>query len=167
MTLKYFAYGSNLHFDRFKERVPSARIMNTATLPGHRLSFCKHGADDSGKCTIISATGDVHGVIYEIHKEHKPQLDQCEIGYETRNIIVTTSAGPIETFTYVAQADMIKPDLSPYHWYKLYVWLGAQAHGLDPNYCAMLAEQNSIDDPDNKRSNFHLSVLGIDPQPLN
>lgn len=166
-TLHYFAYGSNLHFSRFEMRVPSARIINTASLPGHQLTFNKHGIDDSGKCNIIPADSEVHGVVYEIDSAHKAQLDQLESGYASCQIVVNTDTRQLQAFTYIAHENMIKHDLSPYHWYKMYVFLGAQAHGINPDYCSLIAEHHSIEDPDKKRNQTHFSILGIDTHVLN
>ncbi len=165
-TLRYFAYGSNLHFSRFEIRVPSARIINTAILPGHRLTFDKHGLDDSGKCNIMPADDEVHGVVYEIDSTHKAQLDALEAGYESHPVLVNSITGLVQAFTYVAHDNMIKNNLLPYHWYKLYVLLGARDHGLDPDYCSLIAEHHSIEDPNKKRNHTHLSIIGIETHAL-
>ena len=49
-TLLYFAYGSNLHPERLRERVPSAESLGVARLEAHVLRFHKRGRDGSGKC---------------------------------------------------------------------------------------------------------------------
>jgi len=161
MTLKYFAYGSNLHFKRFQQRVPSARIIDMAVLPGYQLAFHKHGADDSAKCNIIRADGEVHGVVYEMAMTEKPILDQLESGYESCQLVVNTNAGPLKPYAYIASDDNINHSLLPYHWYKLYVLHGAQQHGLDAAYCSIIESQVSINDPDAKRHEEHLSMLGL------
>ena len=46
----YFAYGSNLSSARMAARVPSARVVARAQLPGHALRFHKVGRDGSAKC---------------------------------------------------------------------------------------------------------------------
>lgn len=161
MTLKYFAYGSNLHFSRFQQRVPSARIIDKAVLPGYQLAFHKHGIDDSGKCNIIRSDGEVHGVVYEMAIAEKPVLDQLESGYQSQQIIVNTDAGPLKPYAYIATDDSVNHSLLPYHWYKLYVLHGALQHGLDSEYCSILESQASINDPDGKRHDEHLSILGL------
>ena len=161
MTLKYFAYGSNLHFKRFQQRVASARFIDMAVLPGYQLAFHKHGADDSAKCNIIRGSGEVHGVVYEIATTEKPVLDQLESGYESCELVVNTNTGPLKPYAYIAGDDSINHSLLPYHWYKLYVLHGAQQHGLDADYCSIIASQVSINDPDIKRHDDHLSILGL------
>jgi gamma-glutamylcyclotransferase len=156
----YFAYGSNLHLARFRQRVPSANVITSALLPGYELAFCKHGRDDSGKCTILPAANDqVQGVVYEIALSERPDLDELEGGYDRHILVVNTSMGTLQTFTYIARAELIKPGLLPYHWYKDYVLQGAQQHGLDADYCARIKAQNSIDDPDMERARQHLENL--------
>ncbi len=161
MTLKYFAYGSNLHFKRFQQRVASVRFIDIAVLPGYQLAFHKHGADDSAKCNIIRGSGEVHGVVYEIAVSEKSILDQIESGYESCELFVNTNAGSLKSYAYVATDQSINNSLLPYHWYKLYVLHGAQQHGLDTDYCSIIESQVSINDPDTKRHADHLSILGL------
>jgi len=161
MTLKYFAYGSNLHFKRFQQRVASARFIDLAVLPGYQLAFHKHGADESAKCNIIRAEAEVHGVVYEIAATEKPILDQLESGYESCELVVNTKTGPLKPYAYLATDKSINHSLLPYHWYKLYVLHGAQQHGLNADYCSIIGSQVSINDPDAKRHADHLSMLGL------
>ncbi len=161
MTLKYFAYGSNLHFKRFQQRVASARFIDIAVLSGYQLAFHKHGADDSAKCNIIRAQAEVHGVVYEIAATEKPILDQLESGYESSEFVVNTTTGSLKPYAYVATDQNINHSLLPYHWYKQYVLHGAQQHGLDADYCSIIESQVSINDPDARRHAHHLSILGL------
>lgn len=162
-SLYYFAYGSNLHPVRFRRRVPSARVVTTAILPGYTLSFEKHGADDSGKCNItLDANEAVQGVVYQIAAAERPSLDTLEGGYDCRQLVVNTVKGCMEIYVYVARNDMIQPGLAPYHWYKLYVLHGARQQGLDANYCGRIEAQYSVDDPDTERQREHFRILGIE-----
>jgi hypothetical protein len=54
--LHYLAYGSNLHPIRLRQRVNSARLIATLSLPGYRVLFNKRGQDLSAKCNLV-ATG--------------------------------------------------------------------------------------------------------------
>lgn len=161
-SLYYFAYGSNLHPLRFRRRVPSARVVANAVLPGHQLVFDKHGGDDSGKCTIMPGAAEVQGVVYEMEASERPELDILESGYECCERVVNTFAGAMPAFVYIARAEMIIPGLLPYHWYKLYVLLGARQHGLDPHYCRRIEAQAHIDDPHIERQRQHFQILGIE-----
>ncbi len=162
MTVTYFAYGSNLHFSRLKQRVASARVIDKAILPGYQLAFHKHGADDSGKCNIIVGDAEVHGVVYEIAEREQSLLDEHEAGYTFHQVKVDTRTGTMPAYTYIAHDEKINHDLLPYHWYKLYVLQGALSHGLDADYCSLISLQNSINDPDAERNDHHFSILGIE-----
>lgn len=162
MTLTYFAYGSNLHFSRFEQRVPSARVINKAILPGYQLAFHKLGIDDSGKCNIIAGDAEVLGVVYEIATAEQPFLDRHETGYDLCHVDVNTGTGPLQAYTYIAHDEKINHSLLPYHWYKLYVLQGALSHGLNSDYCSLIALQDSINDPDADRNDHHFSILGIE-----
>jgi gamma-glutamylcyclotransferase len=161
MTLTYFAYGSNLHFSRFEQRVPSARVIDKASLTGYQLAFHKLGIDDSGKCNIIAGDAEVHGVVYEIATTERLHLDHHETGYDLHCVDVNTSTGPMQAYTYIAHDEKIDHSLLPYHWYKLYVLQGALSHGLDADYCSLIALHDSINDPDAERNDHHFSILGV------
>lgn len=80
-TLKYFAYGSNIHPTRFRARASSSCILCTALLPGYSLKFHKRGGDGSGKCNAIftgSERDALFGVIYQIPLDEKTRLDEIE-----------------------------------------------------------------------------------------
>lgn len=163
----YFAYGSNLHIARFRRRVPSARVIGPAVLKGYRLVFDKQGADDSGKCALVPDADEVHGVVYEMAAAERPALDAVEGGYACRPCVVNTSKGGLEAYVYMAGSESMRPGLRPYHWYKLYVLHGARQHGLDPDYCARIAAQCSMDDPHGPRHRENCEILGIELTEVN
>ena len=66
MSPYYFAYGSNMSRARLQERVPEARSLGRAQLPGFGLRWNKPGRDDSGKANIVPAEAEiVWGVLYD------------------------------------------------------------------------------------------------------
>lgn len=68
-TLLNFSYGSNLLGKRMLQRVPSARVVQTARLDGYQLCWHKAGQDGSAKCDIVRtsvAGACVHGVVYAL-----------------------------------------------------------------------------------------------------
>jgi len=77
--LDYFAYGSNLHPPRLRERTPSARVRGKALLRGYRLKLHKRGRDLSAKCDA-ARTGRredlVRGVVYRIARGERRLLDR-------------------------------------------------------------------------------------------
>ncbi|MEH6728397.1 MAG: gamma-glutamylcyclotransferase family protein, partial [Hyphomicrobiales bacterium] len=81
MTLHIFSYGSNLLLARLKARVPSARFIGKAALPGHVLRWHKPGSDGSGKCDAFhtnDSADHLWGGIFEIDTAHKHFLDAAE-----------------------------------------------------------------------------------------
>ena len=103
-----FSYGSNMSQRRLQARVPSARFMAVAELPGHRLRFHKSASDGSAKCNAED-TGNpedrVIGVVYEIAATEKPDLDRHEalgFGYDEKQVVLKTEKG------YPARLDVLR-----------------------------------------------------------
>lgn len=146
---------------RLRARVPSATPLGSALLPGHRLAFHKAGRDGSAKCDIVASDErQVHGVLYRMHRIHRPALDDAEglgRGYDLRTVQLS---GPddvrVRAFTYVATH--IDPGLRPYRWYVEHVLRGAHEHGLPADYIASIATIVAIDDPDRVRSRTELAI---------
>jgi len=123
--LIYFAYGSNMLSRRLRARTPSAVAISTGFVEGRRLTFDKVSSDGSGKCDIeatFNSDDRVYGVVYEIDKSEKGELDKAEglgHGYEEKTINICTSSGNCQAISYVASKK--EPALRPYHWYKAIV----------------------------------------------
>jgi gamma-glutamylcyclotransferase (GGCT)/AIG2-like uncharacterized protein YtfP len=134
----YFAYGSNLSFERMSERVPSAQVVCAARVAGRRLSLGKRGRDGSGKATLVEAPeASVWGVVYRIDLDHWPRLDRYERGYARIRVpLVSVRAEPIAATTYLAPETA--PDPTAFAWYKRLIVNGAREHGLPAAYVAML-----------------------------
>ena len=82
-TVRYFAYGANLHPLRLCTMVPSCEVVATAVLADHALRFHKRGRDGSAKCDAFPEPGAaVHGVVYRLDAEERPALDRGEGGYD-------------------------------------------------------------------------------------
>ncbi len=162
----YFAYGSNLHPQRLIERVPSARLLGTSILRQHRLVFHKIGIDGSGKCSLIKTEleGDaVLGAIYTFEIEHKSLLDEFESlgrGYHDQKIVVEYDGMQFDCITYIAQPDFTDSSLSPFHWYKQLVLLGARHLAFPEAYIDSISRVLSIEDPDAERRALHEQLLG-------
>lgn len=157
-----FAYGSNLFTERMVRRVPSARVVGPAALPGHRLTFHMRSTDGSGKADAApSATREdrVEGVIYRLHPVHLAGLDRVEGGYlrrvhrfglevgevarearQTEGLRRARSNGVrvIRAWTYHARPERVEPGMRPFRWYHELVVKGARTHGLSPAYMAGL-----------------------------
>ncbi|WP_299403806.1 gamma-glutamylcyclotransferase family protein [Acaryochloris sp. IP29b_bin.148] len=154
-SVHYFAYGSNLYRARLQQRVPSATVISQGQLLGYRLRFNKIGLDGSGKGNI-EATGcsedSVWGAIFQLDPTELPALDRAEslgVGYARHPLKVVTPQGNITAFTYIA---LLKDNaLSPFHWYKAYVVVGAMNQGLPTAYIHGLRAVLSVPDPDAQR----------------
>lgn len=64
----YFAYASNLSREQMRERCPSARVVERARIPEHRLGFVGHSESwGGGTATIVLAPGEtLWGALYEV-----------------------------------------------------------------------------------------------------
>lgn len=142
MTLRYFAYGSNLLIQRLTARCPSARLLGRATLEGHRVGFAKFSQVDlSGKATVLAAPGAAaEGVVYELSPEDLGVLDAIEgvgTGYDRHDAVTVRLDGrPLEVCTYVATAPEERH--LPFDWYMALILAGALQHGLGPAATARL-----------------------------
>ncbi len=161
-TLRYLAYGSNLHPRRLQQRAPSARLLDTVALPGWQLKFHKRGQDGSAKCNIIQTgkTVDVvYGAIYEMQANEKQQLDKIEglsTGYRLVQIEIA-AAGVV--FYYVAEEAFIDNTLLPFSWYKELVMAGGRFHGFPEMYLAQLDRVQTQRDVDQLRHNHNMAIL--------
>ncbi len=164
----YFAYGSNLHPARLGVRIPSARFVCVATLPGYCLYFHKRGRDGSAKCNAgytAGATDRVIGAVYQMNVCEKARLDACEAGYRTEEIVlISQRGGPISAFTYSAELSHIDDALHPYTWYKRLVIEGAKYHGLPLEYVRRIDQVCALPDPHVQRDQAARAVLGLPPE---
>jgi hypothetical protein len=160
----YFAYGSNMHTARLRERVPSSTFRAVAALPGHALRFHKRGRDGSAKCDAYASgrpTDAVHGVVFALAAAERPALDRAEgSGYCAAPVLLHTSSGAtLNAYTYLAVPAAIDAALLPFRWYLDLVVAGAYAHGLPAAYVARLAETPAHADPDTERATRHTHLL--------
>ena len=163
----YFAYGSNMAVERLRARVPSARLVGTALLPGHALRFHKPGSiDGSAKCDA-ACTGDaadsVFGALYSILTGELALLDQFEArghGYERKTVSVVSGAhATVLAETYFAT--LTDPRLRPLDWYKEHVLRGARALELPGAYIATIEAVAADVDVDAERRTRELSIYGV------
>ena len=107
--ITYMAYGSNLHPYRLQMRVPSARLIGIAPVPGMKLEFSKRGDDGSGKCTMVKAADSaVYVALFAIDNNGLRILDQVEgTGYQRQELRLRFEGKTIEALTYVASASHV------------------------------------------------------------
>lgn len=82
MTIRYFAYGSNLSREQMRDRCPTARLVGPAVLAGHRIGFSRYSAMwKGGVADVIDEPGhEVWGLLYELEADDLAALDRYE-GY--------------------------------------------------------------------------------------
>lgn len=152
-TRLYFAYGSNMHSPRLRQRVGPAEFVDTARLPGYMVVFRKHGRDGSAKCDLEPlASATAWGVVYRLAEEQLPALDAAEgEGYRRKAVVVATRNGLLDAFTYQARPGW-RTDDRPFDWYLELVLAGAHEHGLPEVYVTALAETRTRPDADAERA---------------
>lgn len=165
-TLRYFAYGSNLHPVRLVQRVPSSRAVGTAVLEGWSLRFHKRGQDGSAKCDIVRdrlSRDQVHGVVYQMDAREQDRLDAAEgAGYESLRLRLD---GHGAVFLYVALQTHIDAALKPFSWYKSLVLHGARHHALPGHYVRRIERVEATLDPDPERHAQHQAILHAGSRP--
>jgi len=161
----YFAYGSNMHAARLRERTPSCQPYAVARLPGYRLRFNKRSddpSDRSGKCNIVvsdSEDAEVLGVVYRIDVTEKAVLDRAEgNGYAQVSLEVNATGSRLGVYCYHARDTHVDEGLTPYAWYKALVVQGARGHRLPDHYVDFLDSHPAIDDHDTQRAILHFRL---------
>jgi gamma-glutamylcyclotransferase (GGCT)/AIG2-like uncharacterized protein YtfP len=162
--LDYFAYGSNLHPRRLRDRTPSVQFQCTAWLARHRLAFHKRGADGSGKADVVTGSEEdrVHGAVYRMSARDATRLDRIEglgAGYDRKTVAVITPLGPRLVFCYQAMPAWVLPGLVPFSWYRELVVAGARYHDLPDRYVRRIRSTPCEPDPDPVRAAAHLELL--------
>jgi hypothetical protein len=133
----YFAYGSNMATQRLQARVPSARLVAVAQLPGFRFVLNKRSRDGSAKANLArDPAGAVWGVLWSLDAVEWPRLDACEGGYERVPVDVVTSSGEPGAMTYLSTR--LAADPVAYTWYRALLVAGAREHGLPAEWIAAL-----------------------------
>ncbi len=148
----YFAYGSNMNFDRMQERCSSARFLFKAKLNGYRLVFARYSTTDcSGSADIIyNPPAAVWGVVYHIHDDQRAELDAAEgvdVGCRKQFTVNADRDGKrsqrLKALAYVV-VDKEDPHLKPSAAYKQLMVDGAIHWGLPADYIAQLEAIESL-----------------------
>lgn len=157
--IRYAAYGSNLHPDRLRRRIPSAELIGTAFVADHSLLFHKLSVDGSGKCNILAPGDGVHVAVYEFDAAAKAVLDRIEglgSGY-TETALDLDGFG--ECYTYEAASTHIADNLLPYDWYRELVLLGCLALGFPAAYVEKIRTITAEPDPDPERARVNRDLI--------
>ncbi len=170
-TRLYFAYGSNLHPLRLGLRTPACEPLGTARLDGYRLCFHKRSdGDGSAKADAWrsgAADDVVHGVVYRMHEDEIPVLDEIEGlgagGYELRTESVRLGGEPVRVFLYAALASHIDTAMRPYTWYRDLVWRGAAWQGFPATYVDAIRAVPAVADANAGRHADNERLLSVMP----
>jgi len=123
---------------RLRQRVPSARPLGRARLPGVRLAFNKPGRDGSGKANLVAAPGEVGwGVLFELPLGEWSDLDRWEPGYARLPCEVFDDRGlatAAEYYVYEGPGE----ELEPCDRYLRHLLEGAREHGLPEAFISAL-----------------------------
>ena len=137
-AVHYFAFGSNLHSERLRERAPSARALGAARLEGFRLCLDKLSSDGSGKLNLArDPAASVWGVVFTLDSAELAVLDGFEPGYARITVSVTLRSGdPREAQTYLSEQRA--EGLPAAAWYQAAFLAGAREHGLPAEWIGLL-----------------------------
>ena len=142
----YFAYGSNLHAARLRERVPSARALGAHLLEGFRFALDKPSRDGSAKANLRAQPGGrVWGAVYSIDAADWARLDACEPGYRRLRVRLRAGDAERDAEAYLSQLRCEEP--VAYHWYKQLIVDGAREHALPSEWIEFLQALPARPDP--------------------
>jgi len=142
----YFAYGSNLHAPRMRERIPSARALGAHLLEGFRFTLDKPSRDGSAKANLhAQADARVWGAVYRLDPADWPALDACEPGYRRQRVRLRGEDAEREADTYVSP--LRSPEPVAFEWYKQLIVAGAREHALPAAWLDFLEGLPSRPDP--------------------
>jgi hypothetical protein len=142
-----FAYGSNLHPKRVRERADVAlNRCERAVLRDWRLAFnLATGMQwvEPAMANIVPAPGEeVHGVAIQMSDEELARLTRSEGGtrfYRSVSVEVDTYDGErIAATVFVAREDIVRDEVAPSLRYLTLLREGARHHGLEEDYRAFL-----------------------------
>ena len=147
-TLPIFAYGSNMCWERIRDRTPSVESCGTGFVTHRRLVFHKRGIDGSGKADARytgRAEDRVWGVLHVMSPRDRQVLDGIEGGYVLQTVDVSRPDGAlVRACAYVALDEKVEPGLRPTPEYLDWVLRGARELGLPPAYVAALEAVEAV-----------------------
>lgn len=159
-TIRYLAYGSNLHPARIGARLGPIPKLGTTALPGWGLRFHKFSEDGSGKCNLAADPKSMaYGTVYELSSESKQRLDAIEgvgQGYRDTRIVLPEFG---EAWVYLAEPTHIDEVLQPYDWYHAFVLRGAELNQFPSAYIDQIRRVHTNQDPDENRRTDNQSIL--------
>lgn len=147
-----FSYGSNLLFERIKERIVSVEIVSRYNLQGYRLTFNKASEDGSVKANIEESPDpedSVWGIIHKFDRKEKFILDWHETlgyGYQLICFQVKLNGNTETVHTYIVNESRFKRNGRPYSWYLKLVIAGAIQNQFPEAYINKIKAIGSVSD---------------------
>jgi len=162
-VVTYLAYGSNLHPQRLRKRVPSAALSGVVELRGWKLCFHKRSnKDGSGKCSIVRTNDSadvVYAAIFTLMEAERHLLEGVEgVGYGYNEIHLEIPRHG-DVFTYIASPGYIADELRPYTWYKELVVVGASFHKFPASYIEEIGRVEAVEDLNEERNERKWSLV--------
>ena len=143
VLMLYFAYGSNMNFDRMRERNVAFALAQSGSLLHHRLAFNKSSTEISGISyanIVREVDGVVEGVLYQLSDEQQIfKLDVFEgvpYLYSRDKFWIETGGDRVAAWVYIANAALVKEGLKPARWYLQHLLAGKDY--LSSDYYHML-----------------------------
>lgn len=157
-SFNVFSYGSNLLFERIKERIKSVEIVRKYNLHGYRLTFNKASEDGSVKANIEESSDpedSVWGMIHKFDRKEKFILDWHETlgyGYQLICFQVKLNGNTETVHTYIVNESRFIKKGRPYSWYLKLVIAGAIQNQFPEAYInKLLAIASDIDKNSDRR----------------
>jgi len=150
LSMKYFAYGSNMDSTRMRDRGVSFSARVPAVLEGYVLRFNKTATRNpkEGYANIVEARKErVEGCLYDILDPDISKLDGYERypqHYDRKTLPVRLNDGStVQAVVYVAQPDKVRAGLKPAKEYLDHLLLGKDI--LSSAYYKKLASTETLD----------------------
>jgi gamma-glutamylcyclotransferase (GGCT)/AIG2-like uncharacterized protein YtfP len=145
VSIKYFAYASNMDTETFAQVAPGHRKLGVACLPDHRLAFTRRSIrTGTGVADVLPSPGEsVCGVLYELEDDDLTALDEKE-GYDWAYLrdykeVLPACGEPLEALVYSVR-EKEPHDIPPSPDYARRMVEAAYAHRLDPAYVERLRQ---------------------------
>jgi gamma-glutamylcyclotransferase len=162
-----FSYGSNLVFERIRDRIKSVKVIAKYNLIGYRLVFNKAGVDGSAKANIEETDREedsVWGVVHEMDYAEKPILDKHETlghGYQLICFRLNINGGIKTIHTYIVNENRFILHGKPFDWYLNFVIAGAKQNNFPHDYIAKLKKVDSEYDQNTERRKKNMDILKL------
>ena len=149
----YFAYGSNMNPERVRQRKMSFESADLGHLFDYSLRFNKRSLKYPGAAAanvMAVSNGVTEGVVYRLVDPMQIEMMDPYEGYPVRYrrtaLPITTKAGNVDAWVYIANEDHVAEGLAPARWYLNHLLEGRDY--LSDSYFESLSQTKCLDDSD-------------------